>query len=103
MGSSNPDGNLLEYPVPLEAEAPVLTKTQKYPERLLELVRLGVFRFFVCLFGAFWVLCLLIVCIFKCLWLPGAFTERHWCHLCQSCVTGGQRGCECSGRGEGNY
>lgn len=49
MESSNPDGNLLEYPVPVEAEAPVLTKTQKNPERLLELVRLGVFRFFVCL------------------------------------------------------
>lgn len=62
MESSNPDENLLEYPVPVEAETPVLTETQKSPERHLEFVRLGVF---LCLFGGFWVLCLLIFCIFR--------------------------------------
>lgn len=54
MESSNPDGNLLEWPVPVEAEAPVLTKTQRSSERLLELVRLGGC---VCLAGLRFYLC----------------------------------------------
>lgn len=37
MESSNPDGDLLECPIAVEAEGPVLTKTHKSPERLLEL------------------------------------------------------------------
>lgn len=80
MENSNPDGNLPECPVP------VLTKTQRSPETFLELVRLGVGVS--CLFGRFGVLCLLIFCILKWLWLPGAFSARCWCHICQGWAVG---------------
>lgn len=39
---------------------------------------------------------LFFVCVYMCflnqLWLPGAYSNMHPCHIYQSCITGGKRG-----------